>query len=221
MRTTRTHKRTARPRTRTTLLGLGATLALTLTACGGADSTPAGSAPAGAAASPAVAEGVAADRNDADLTFVKDMYPHHQGALAMAELAATRAQNAQVKDLAGRIAAGQGPELARMQVMAKAWGTELGGAAGHGGAATPKPEGGHGGGGQSGDGDTAALEKLSGAAFDREFLTRMTAHHQDAVVMSRSQLAQGSNPQAKQMAQEIINAQQAEIAEMQKLISRL
>ena len=101
-----------------------------------------------------------------------------------------------------------------MEDMAEAWGVEL--AANGGGG-----HGGHGGGGMDMDADTAALEPLSGAEFDREFLTRMIAHHEGALPMAEAEVADGENPQAQELARTIISTQEAEIAEMKGLLAQL
>jgi len=49
----------------------------------------------------------------------------------------------------------------------------------------------------------------------------MTAHHEGAVEMSEAELADGENPQALELAQKIIDDQQAEIAEMQQMLESL
>ncbi|WP_438938440.1 DUF305 domain-containing protein [Amycolatopsis orientalis] len=43
----------------------------------------------------------------------------------------------------------------------------------------------------------------------------MIRHHQGAVDMAKTELAKGSNADAKALAQKIIDAQEAEIREMQ------
>lgn len=205
MRNVRPHK------TRTTVLSLVAGgLAVTLAGCGSSD--PSTVQPPAAAGS-GTTGGIVSQHNDADVTFINDMTPHHKGAIAMASLAADRAANAQVKSLASAILQAQEPELKRMQDMANAWGVPAPGA----GEMSAMP--GMNMGGMGGmDTDAQALTPLKGAAFDKEFLTRMIAHHQGAVQMSQQELANGRNPQAKQLAQQIIDAQNAEIATMQKLL---
>ena len=189
---------------RTALLALGAGLALLLTRCGGATTATSTTAtPAPATASPTVD----AAHDDADLAFVTGMHPHHQGAVTMSELASTRAQDQRVKDLAARVAQAQGPEMAQLESMAQAWGAEL--VAGH------HHEG------MDMGGDSAALEGLAGAAFDRAFLRSMSTHHEGALPMARAELSDGSNPQAQQMARQIVDVQQAEIAEMERLLTQL
>ena len=50
-----------------------------------------------------------------------------------------------------------------------------------------------------------------GGNADVDFMKQMRGHHQAAIAMARVELAQGQNPQAKALAQEIITAQQREI----------
>ena len=61
------------------------------------------------------------------------------------------------------------------------------------------------------------LGGLSGAAFDARFLVQMTAHHQGAITMAHTELDDGENPDARALAQKIIDAQTAEIATMTAL----
>ena len=158
-----------------------------------------------------------AAHNDADVAFVQGMLPHHEGALAMAQLADGRASDPRVIDLADRIEAAQGPEIETMTGWLEEWGE-------------PLPEenmGGmdHGSGGMDMEGmseeDMSALDSASGAEFDRMFLEMMIPHHQGAVDMAETEIADGSNPDAVDMAREIVESQTAEIEEMQTLLTEL
>lgn len=197
-------------RTRTSVIAVSAALTLGLAACSSND--PSTVSVPQSAASASATEAVVAQHNDADVTFIKDMTPHHVSALAMAQLAPTRAENAEVKALAARIVSEQDPELNRMKEMATAWGVSLD-------APAPMSSGS----GMSMDmgGDEATLTPLKGAAFDKAFLELMTAHHQGALPMAQAQLDGGENPQAKVLAEAIIKAQTAEIAEMKQLLAQL
>lgn len=116
--------------------------ALLLASCAGT------STPAADTATPAtVVSGgpttVSAAHNAADITFAQQMIPHHQQAVAMAQLAADRATNGEVKRLAARIQGGQDPEITQMQAFLTAWGAtaaaptgDMGGMAGMG---APRP----------------------------------------------------------------------------------
>lgn len=192
---------------RTALLALATGLSLALSGCGG-DSTSATAAPTTTAtttaAAPTTTSDISPEHGDADVEFVTAMHGHHAGAVAMAELAADRAGSDDVKALAARIAEAQAPEMARFEAMAAAWATPLEAAGGHGG----------------GHADDAGLGELRGAAFDRAFLRQMTGHHASALPMARTELSDGTNPQARALAQEILDVQQAEIAEMRELLAQ-
>lgn len=61
----------------------------------------------------------------------------------------------------------------------------------------------------------AALNGKTGDAFDQSFLTEMTMHHQGAVQMAQLALQNAKHQEIKDMAQNIITAQNAEIKQMQ------
>jgi uncharacterized protein (DUF305 family) len=65
----------------------------------------------------------------------------------------------------------------------------------------------------------AALAGLSGAAFDTEWATMMIAHHQGAITQAETVKAAGADPEVLALADQIISAQQAEIAQMQALLA--
>jgi len=66
-----------------------------------------------------------------------------------------------------------------------------------------------------------ALEKLSGKAFDRAFLSMMIPHHQAALDMARAVLPLSKDVQVKTWASAIIKAQQTEITTMTALLKPL
>ena len=55
-----------------------------------------------------------AAHNQADVEFVQGMIPHHEQAVTMSELAASRAASPGVKALATRIQAAQAPEITQI-----------------------------------------------------------------------------------------------------------
>jgi uncharacterized protein (DUF305 family) len=63
------------------------------------------------------------------------------------------------------------------------------------------------------------LDGARGADWDRMFLTGMIAHHEGAVTMATSALAEGQAPEVRALAQKIIDAQKAEITQLRALLA--
>jgi uncharacterized protein (DUF305 family) len=149
--------------------------------------------------------------NDADVTFAQNMIAHHQQAVEMADLAATRAANAQAKTLATQIKAAQQPEIDKMTAWLTAWGKPTVPAGGHGGHSMP---------GMMSTQDMDKLKAASGAAFDKQFAQMMIDHHTGAIEMAREVQKNGSNPEVKKLAADIEKTQQAEIETLKLLLGQ-
>lgn len=204
--------------TRTSMTFLAAAAAIitvgaSLIGCG-TNATPPSSS---ATSSPQVAQ----VHNQADITFAQGMIPHHAQAIAMSKMAAQRAVSPQVKDLATRIQAAQQPEIDQMSGFLRAWNAPV--------PSTNSPMDGMGQGDMMGQmhgampgmmsgGQMHQLGQASGDAFDRMFLEMMITHHQGAITMAKTELSNGQNPGARQLAQRIVDAQQREITEMRTLL---
>jgi uncharacterized protein (DUF305 family) len=64
----------------------------------------------------------------------------------------------------------------------------------------------------------AAIDQLSGPAYDIAWLNAMIEHHEGAVAISKEEIASGQLPDLINMAKKVVRAQHAEIIEMQKLL---
>ncbi|MFI9643262.1 DUF305 domain-containing protein [Micromonospora sp. NPDC051925] len=203
---------------RAALAGVGLTAAFALAACGGDHSTDGGHGGHGGAPAGAVsAGGSAAAADSADVMFAQMMIPHHQQAVRMSELAGSRADDPEVKQLAERIRAAQAPEIATMTGWLTAWGRPVPSGSPAGG----QPPGmDHGMPGMMSDADLVRLEGAAGREFDRQFLTMMIAHHEGAITMAREELADGRDAGARAMAQQIVTSQQSEIDLMRRILAR-
>lgn len=62
---------------------------------------------------------------------------------------------------------------------------------------------------------TTGLTGLQGDVFDKAFLAEMIVHHQGAVAMAQQALTNSKHQEIKDLAQKIIDAQNAEITQMQ------
>lgn len=154
-----------------------------------------------------------AEFNDADVTFAQNMIPHHEQAVEMAQLAATRAANPEIKALAGQIEQAQEPEITTLRGWLKAWGQPEDPEAGHGAHDGMD--------GMMSEEDMSHLESMRGAEFDRMFAEMMIDHHEGAIAMAEAEIADGANPDAIALAEEIKRAQADEVKTLKDLHAQL
>ncbi|WP_422743055.1 DUF305 domain-containing protein [Mycobacterium sp. WMMD1722] len=149
--------------------------------------------------------------NAEDITFAQNMLPHHKQALELVDLARANSTDPALLQLAGAIAAAQGPEIGQMSEMLRSWGQNPDAAMDHSGHDMS----------MTGMVDAATmqrLESLRGAEFDTLWLQSMISHHQGAVEMANAEIAGGQNAEAKTLAEHIVSTQEAEIAQMKQML---
>jgi uncharacterized protein (DUF305 family) len=128
-------------------------------------------------------------QRSADTHFIVMMIPHHEGAIAMANLALQRSRRPEIRALATRIRDSQSQENVQMRRWYRQWtGREVpawpAGGLGHGPGMGGMGMGGMGMGGGL-PGFATSLEALRTAPdFDRAFLELMIAHHRMGVMMA-------------------------------------
>lgn len=185
-------------------------LAVAFSACGG-DDNPAIEAPDGDESSESASDG----HNDADVAFAQRMIPHHEQAIEMADMVLERGASAEVKALATRIKEAQGPEIELMRGWLEQWGEDTTNAEPHAGmGSSDEPT-------MMTDADMDDLEKASGAELDKLFLEMMIRHHEGAIAMAETEVSDGEFPDAVKLAKQIMQAQDAEIDEMRRLLRAL
>ena len=187
-------------------------LTATLAACGSDDSSSADTTTAVATEAP-TGSGASVTLNDADTEFAQGMIAHHEQAVEMAEIALDPnvGAGAEVTDLATRIQAAQEPEIEQMTAWLTAAGesTAMDLSEGHDMSEME---------GMMSAEQMDALVIATGPEFDQMWLEMMIAHHEGAISQSETVKADGSNPDVLLLADQIIIAQQGEIAEMQALL---
>jgi uncharacterized protein (DUF305 family) len=160
-----------------------------------------GSAPAHSVSASASAETASFDQQ-----FLDTMMVHHQGAIDMAELVATRSSHKGLLRLAHAILADQRSEIDRMTRWKQAW---YPGKASAVNMALP---------GMHGSMAGMSMDKLraaKGPAFDLLFIDMMVPHHAGAVDMAKDARQRATHPELKAFAASIIQAQTREMQAME------
>jgi uncharacterized protein (DUF305 family) len=165
--------------------------------------------------------GIPAGSRSVDQRFIAMMISHHDGAIAMAELALVHAQRPQIKALAGRIKASQTAENAQMRSWYRQWyGSDVpiwsAGVMGMG----PGRGMGRGAGmgmGMGMPGMATSLDALKNAPdFDRAFIEQMIPHHRMGVMMASHAQWHTQNHELRDLQAAMVKLQSEEIAQMEQ-----
>jgi len=154
-----------------------------------------------------------------DAQFMKDMIPHHNQAVQMAELVADRTNRPELSDIAGRINVSQRDEIEFMQQWLRERGEDVPDPTAHEAMHTTHKMA-----GMASPEQMAELARSEGTDFDKLFLELMIRHHEGAVKMVEHLLDQpGSayDPVLFQFTTDITNDQNAEIERMNALLASL
>lgn len=133
-----------------------------------------------------------------DQRFLDTMSKHHAQAIEMARLAAGKVQHDELKQLVGKMPVDQQREIDQMQAWRAQWfGDEPDAAAEMAGM------------------DMSHLRSMPpGHEYDLMFIDMMIPHHETAVRLSREALSQAERQEVRTLAQQIIDMQEREIAQM-------
>jgi uncharacterized protein (DUF305 family) len=139
-----------------------------------------------------------------DKAFIDAMAPHHEGAVDMAEVALNNVEHGQIKQLAEDIVSAQEAEIEKLKsIKQQEFGTsevpmEMS-------AQEMKAMG------------MTDPQVLAGRRpFDKAFIDAMIPHHRSANAMASVTLRESHNAQIKEIARAIVDAQEKEIAQMQR-----
>ncbi len=165
---------------------------------------------------PVVTSG-AGPANGMDAMFIEQMIPHHDDAIEMAELALTRAEHPEIRELAADIKRTQTAENAQMRTWYREWfGAEVPDVGGSsqmmGGGMMGR---GMMGGGMMGSDGSGMADLEDAEPFDKAFIEAMIPHHQTAIMMSRMAGGASGRPEMRGLTSSIIESQSTEIDKMQ------
>lgn len=141
-----------------------------------------------------------------DLQFLDTMTEHHQNAIDMAKPIVAKTDNAELKAFAAKIIKDRSSEIAEMKSWRDKW---FPGKPAAMYAEMP---------GMMSSMRGLNMKKLdspAGKMLDLRFVSMMLAHHRGAITMSKEALNKAEHPEIKTLANQIITAQEAEIAQMQ------
>jgi uncharacterized protein (DUF305 family) len=139
-----------------------------------------------------------------DKAFIDAMVPHHQGAIAMGEVALKNAEHEEIIQLSRNIISSQQAEIEELKsIKREEFGTsnmpmEM------------SPE-------QMQAMDMMNPQELGNREpFDKAFIDAMIPHHQSAIYMSQVAQEESKIPVIKQLAEDIVDAQKREIEQMKQ-----
>jgi uncharacterized protein (DUF305 family) len=212
------------------LLGLVAVFTFAITPAFGAQhGTPAaGMMPGQCDATPATGSMMA--MQEFDLMFIDMMIMHHQGAIAMAEVALDRGEHPELVSLAEQIISDQQAEIEQMQAWRAEWYPDapeipldhMMGGMGHMMQGMPGMQdmsgmmGMMGMGGMMDPEQTAQVLRDAPEPFDLAFINAMIPHHFMALMMAEMAVQQATHPELAALAQLMIDTQDEEIRLMRE-----
>jgi uncharacterized protein (DUF305 family) len=140
-----------------------------------------------------------------DKAFIDAMVPHHQGAIAMAEVALKNAEHEEIIQLSRNIISSQQAEIEELKsIKQEEFGTSN----------VPME---------------MSMEQMRGMGmmmdpqslakenpFDEAFIDAMIPHHQSAIQMAQVASEKSKIPEIKELAQNIVSAQKREIEQMRR-----
>ena len=205
---------------KTWLLALLLAVALILAACGGAGGGQQGSGSGGMAGmdhsqmghgsmgmgSKGMARQMVMENGKySDRRFIDAMVPHHQGAIAMAEVALKNAEHEEIIQLSRNIISSQQAEIEELKsIKQEEFGTsnvpmEMNQEQMRSMGMMMDPQ-----------------QLANKEPFDKAFIDAMIPHHQSAIYMAQVASEKSKIPEIKELAQNIVSAQKREIQQMKR-----
>lgn len=169
----------------------------------GAYPTPAPESPIPSSVSPE-------DVNEADITFVQLMVPHHDQAVEMSNIMIDKDDvQEDVVGLAEQIRDGQEPAVETLDGWLETWAD---------GAPPPSQDPFDTANGMLAPEQMQELDEADGPTASKLFLDLMLAHHEGSVALAETEVADGKNPAAVQHARNVVSTQETEIATIKEML---
>ncbi len=168
--------------------------------CGTNNQTDTAAAPASSAMDHGAGHSMTMNERTApyDAQFIDGMIEHHRGAITMANQALEESERAEIRSLAQEIVTAQEAEITQLEQWRTAWYPDL---APTGGMAM----------------DMGPMDVPAGSEdFDQRFIQAMIPHHEGAIAMAQDALQNAERQEIKDLSQNIITAQEAEITQMRQ-----
>jgi uncharacterized protein (DUF305 family) len=145
-----------------------------------------------------------------DLQFIDQMIIHHQGAIMSAEHMIADSERPELRQLSENIQTSQAEQIEQMRAWREEWYPDAGP------TFEMDPT-------QMSEmmGDNQMQEMMGTEGTDAMFLRMMIPHHQLAIDMSEQALDYAEHPELKELAQQIIDEQSAEIELMEGYLERI
>ncbi|MDF2759662.1 MAG: hypothetical protein K0S99_2294 [Thermomicrobiales bacterium] len=161
-----------------------------------------------------------------DQMYIDMMIPHHQSIIAMAQAALPRLQDERLREIASAVVETQGAEIAQLQEYREAWYGDPNSMPMDEAMMVAMEQM------MPGMGDMEAMAAMMDsdalvAAFcaaengDLTFIDLTIPHHEMAIAASEAALEQATHPEIKEVAQQVIEAQEREITELTEIRQRL
>jgi uncharacterized protein (DUF305 family) len=145
------------------------------------------------------------DGEYSDERFIDAMVPHHEGAVDMAEVALKNAEHEVVRQLAEDIVSAQEAEIRELKsIKQEEFGTSK----------IPMDMSAEQMQGMGMETDPRSLAKAN--PFDKAFIDAMIPHHRSAIEMAEVAARETNNPEIKDLAKDIVEAQRREISQMEQ-----
>lgn len=173
-------------------------------ACGGRERQAEQATETASAATSTIAATTPPPAAEYDLQFIDTFMQHHEMAVQMGQMAVAEASDPKLKEFGRKVAEDQAKDIGRLRSWREQW-------YGH----APKAVNTHLAGGESLNMKMSHGESPSGHELDMRLIDMMIPHHQGAIAMAQEAVARAQHPELKRLAQETIDKQQKEVADLE------